>query len=83
MCDALGDAKTLVRGSGALLGSRDDLRKAPEVSGRSRGGEGAFFPALRESGRWASGSLRSAARNLGRGKVLLAHAWRCFVLGAA
>lgn len=57
LCDALGDAKTLVQGSGAFVGSRDDLRKGPEVSGRSRGGEGAFFPAPRESGRWASGSL--------------------------
>lgn len=57
LCDALGDAKTLVQGSGALVGSRDDLPKGSEVSGCSRGRESAFFPALHESGQWATGSL--------------------------
>lgn len=38
LCDALGDAKTLVQGSGALVGSGDDLPEGPEVSGCSRGG---------------------------------------------
>ena len=57
LCDALGDAKTLVQGSGALVGSRDDLPKGPEVSGCSRDRESVFFPALRESGQWATGSL--------------------------